>query len=145
MYHSVTIGDKNTWADWRLIPSAPPTIKPPPVRKNLVELPGGNGSIDLTQFIGNATHYGVTEGSWKFVITDQISRTREQWMQEIINYLHGKRFDNIMLEDDPGWQYSGLLEVADSEYGKSFSGITINYTIDPFKRRKVNGTEVKSL
>ena len=143
MYHSITIGTKNTWEDWRLIPSAPPIVNPPPVRKNLVELPGGNGSIDLTQFIGNQTHYGVIEGSWEFVLSDQVSRTREQWMQEIKEYLHGKRFDRIVLEDDPDWRFSGRLELAGIKVGKNYSTITINYMLDPLKTKI--GTEVKSI
>lgn len=145
MYHSITIGDKNTWADWRLIPAAPPIITIPPVRKNMVELPGGNGSIDLTQFIGNKTLYGVSEGTWEFVITDQVSHTMMQWRNEIVDYIHGKRFDSIILEDDPYWVYTGRLEVQAVKPGKSYSGITIAYTIDPFKRRMVNGREVTSV
>lgn len=145
MYHSVTIGTKNTWEDWRLIPSSPPFVAPPPVRKNMVELPGGNGSIDLTQFIGNTTHYGVSEGTWDFIISDQVTMNREQWVSEISKYLHGKRFDKIIFEDDPDWYYKGRLEVNSVKSGKNFSAITIGYTIDPFKRRIVNGEEVTSL
>lgn len=144
MYHSVTIGDKNTWTDWRLIPSTPPTVNPPPVRKNMVELPGGNGSIDLTQFLGGSTRYGVIEGTWEFVISDQDSFTREQWAQQITDYLHGKRFDNIVLEDVPGWCYSGRFEVGGVKVGKNFSTITIGYTMDPFKHKVMN-SEVTSL
>ena len=29
MYHSITIGDKNTWDDWHMIPVTPPVIAPP--------------------------------------------------------------------------------------------------------------------
>lgn len=144
MYHSVTIGSKNTWADWRLIPSSPPFVAPPPVRKNMVELPGGNGSIDLTQFIGNTIHYGVSEGTWDFVIADQ-SIPRELQVSEIAKYLHGKRFEKIIFEDDPDWYYSGRLEIASIKPAKNYSAITINYTIDPFKRQSRNGMVVTSL
>lgn len=138
MYHSVTIGTKNTWADWRLIPSSPPVVQPPPIRKNLVELPGGNGSIDLTQFIGNQVHYGVIEGSWDFVITDQVSRTRQQWVDEITSYLHGKRFERIVLEDDPDNYYSGRFEVS-SKVGKDYSSVTLTYSFDPFRHNLGTG------
>lgn len=143
MYHSVTIGSKNTWEDWRLIPSSPPTIMPPPVRKNFVELPGGNGSIDLSRFIGNQPRYGVSEGSWEFVISDQHTMTREQWYFTIANYVHGQRFEKIILEDDPDHYYSGLLEVSQVKPGKSYSTITINYTMDPFKHKLIDNSVVK--
>lgn len=143
MYHSVTIGTKNTWEDWRLISASPPFVVPPPVRKNLVELPGGNGSIDLTKFIGNKTHYGVSEGTWEFVISDQNTMTRDQWVSEIMNYLHGRRFEKIVLEDDPDYYYSGRLEVGQVKPGKSFSTISIAYTIDPYKHKISDATVVK--
>ena len=135
MYHSVSIGDKNTWEDWRLIPASPPSIVLPPVKKNLVDLPGGNGSIDLTRFLNNTPRYGIREGTWEFVITDQTTMTRAQWGSLIASYLHGKRFEKIILEDDPEYYYSGMLEVSAVKPGKSFSGITISYTIDTFKHR----------
>lgn len=144
MYHSVTIGSKNTWEDWRLIPSSPPIVSTPPLRKNIVELPGGNGSIDLTQFIGNQPHYGVSEGSWDFILSDQQTMTTNQWASEIANYIHGKRFEKIILEDDPDWYYSGRLEFGGVKVGKSYSAITISYTMDPFKKKIVDGSEVTS-
>lgn len=125
--------NKNTWTDWRLIPSAPPVVQPAPIRKNMVELPGGNGSIDLTQFIGNQVHYGVIEGTWEFVISDQKSKTRDEWVEEIASYLHGKRFEIIVLEDLPEYCYSGRFEVT-QKVGKNYSSITIAYTLDPFKK-----------
>ena len=137
MYHSVTIGTKNTWADWRLIPASPPMVVPPPVRKKMTELPGGNGSIDLTMFLGGGTHYGLSEGSWEFIITDQ-SISREEWKSILLDYLHGKRFDKIVLEDDPDWYYSGRIEVGAVKTGKTYSTVTINYSIDPYKKRTVN-------
>ena len=29
MYHSITIGDKNTWDDWKIIPVSRPVVAPP--------------------------------------------------------------------------------------------------------------------
>lgn len=28
MYHSITIGDKNTWDDWKMIPVSRPVVAP---------------------------------------------------------------------------------------------------------------------
>lgn len=134
MYHSITIGTYNTWEDWRLIPAAPPFIPPPPVRKNFVELPGGNGSINLTNFLTGSPHYGMREGTWEFVITNQ-NITREQMGSIIVSALHGKWFDKIVLEDDPDYYYSGFLEVSGPKVGKSFSSIAIAFTINPFKHK----------
>jgi len=134
MYHSVTIGDKNTWEDWRLIPGSPPTIPVPAIKKNYVELPAGNGSIDLTTFLGNTLHYGMREGTWEFAITDQ-TISREETAAAIVKYLHGKRFEKIVLEDDPTHYYSGRLEFGGIKVGKNYSTLTIGFTIDTFKHK----------
>ena len=39
MFHSITIGDKNTWADWRLVPVSRPVFNPPPQKKVTVDIP----------------------------------------------------------------------------------------------------------
>lgn len=134
MYHSVTIGDKNTWEDWRLIPGSPPTIPIPAIKKKFVELPAGNGSIDLTGFLANGPYYGMREGTWEFAITDQ-ERTREETASMIAHYLHGKRFEKIVLEDDPEHYYSGRLEFGGIKVGKTFSTLSIAFTIDTFKHK----------
>ena len=134
MYHSITFNTFNTWEDWRLIPSSPPQIPPPPIRKNFVELPGGNGSVNLTSFLSKTPLYGMREGTWEFAITDQ-SITREQTVSTIVSALHGKWIDKIILEDDPNYYYSGLVEVSMPKVGKSYSTITIGFTINPFKHK----------
>ena len=57
MYYSITFTDssgvtKNTWADWHMIPSAPPIVEPPEPYTNYVEIPGRKaGPIDLSEII----------------------------------------------------------------------------------------------
>ena len=48
MYHSITIGTKNTWDDWHLIPKSRPLVNPPSVKTNVVDIPGGDGALDLS-------------------------------------------------------------------------------------------------
>ena len=57
MYHSITIGDKNTWDDWHLIPTTRPLFAPPGVKKNIVSIPGGDGSLDLTEALTGRPTY----------------------------------------------------------------------------------------
>ena len=49
MYHSITFGDKNTFDDWHLIPTSRPVIAPPPFRSHTEDIPGGFGSLDLSE------------------------------------------------------------------------------------------------
>ena len=40
MDHSVTFGDKNTWTDWKLIPSSLPVINTPAPKVSMIDIPG---------------------------------------------------------------------------------------------------------
>ena len=44
MYHSITIGDKNTWDDWHMIPVTPPVIAPPVEKTISLDVEGRNGA-----------------------------------------------------------------------------------------------------
>ena len=109
MYHSITIGEKNTWDDWHLIPSSRPLFNPPPVKTNYIEIPGGDGIIDLTTALTGRPVYGNRTGSWDFYVENG-------WMDwhvlysEIMVYLHGQKFQAI-LEDDPDYYYEGRFDV----------------------------------
>ena len=43
--YAVTFGEYNSWDTWHLIPTGRPSIAPPAVKTNFVEVPGGNGSL----------------------------------------------------------------------------------------------------
>ena len=141
MYHSITFGEgsgeKNTWDDWKLIPSPPPIFAPPKINTKFIQVPGTHGSLDLTEVFGSIT-YAERTGSWKFYMTDQDTNWLEQY-STILGFLHGKQMKAV-LEDDQAHYYIGRFSVAGRESGKNFSSITINYQVGPF-RYTINGDQ----
>lgn len=136
MYHSITFGDKNTWDDWGLIPTARPVIVPPEITTNYIEVPGRDTVLDLTDFYLGRPVYKQREGEWEFVF----KRNATPWdmrYSDILNYLHGKRM-SMYLEDDPNYLYTGRFTVSDPQAGQSAMGITIGYALDPFKMDRTN-------
>ena len=143
-YHSITIGSKNTWDDWHLVPSSRPLVSPPPPRTSFAELVGGDGSMDLTTSLTSNPTYGNRTGSWEFIVINwgqlpSDTPIQTNWanrFSEIMAYLHGKTF-NVILDDEPGYYYTGRLSVeswsTDSSPGNST--ITIGYNFDPYKRK----------
>ena len=67
MYHSVRFTKKgvvkNSWSDWYLVPSSRPVINPPEPKFNTVDIPGANGSIDLTEVVSGDVVYQNRTGS----------------------------------------------------------------------------------
>lgn len=139
MYHSITFGDKNTWNDWHLIPSTRPLFNPPDVKTHIVDIPGANGQIDLTESLTGYPLYENRTGSIEFYVANGY----EDWAvlySKIMNYLHGKRM-RATLEDDRYFYYEGRFEVNKWTSDKWWSKITIDYDVYPYKKEPNTSVE----
>lgn len=132
MYHSITFGTKNTWDDWHLIPTTRPVFNPPTVKASTIDLPGGDGVLDLTEFIAGRPLYNNRTGSFEFIVDNDFMRWEELY-SEILNYLHGRSLKAV-LEDDPGYYYQGRFTVNQWNSDKLYSKITIDYDVFPYKK-----------
>lgn len=132
MYHSITIGDKNTWDDWHLIPTTRPLVNPPPVKTNYVEIPGGDGILDLTLAMAGRPLYENRTGSWDFYVENGF-RDWSELYEEIMSYLHGQKLRAI-LEDDPEYYYEGRFSVNQWKSEQERSTIVIDYHVGPYKQ-----------
>lgn len=134
MYHSITIGDKNTYDDWHLVSTSRPLLSPPSVKTNYMEIPGRDGVLDLTDSLIGRPTYSNRTGSWDFVVLNEYA-SGEDWTtlyNEIMEYLHGQNY-KIILEDDPSYYYYGRLSVNQWRSSKTWSRISINYNVGPYK------------
>ena len=72
MYHSITIGDKNTWDDWKMIPVSRPVVAPPVEKVLSVNVPGRDGTTYLSKSLTGYPVFKAREGSWEFYLdTDE--------------------------------------------------------------------------
>ena len=140
MYYSLTFGkEKNTWADWGLIPTSPPMIPPPQPNKNLVNIPGRiAGPIDLSRAVFGYLTYPRVTGSWSFLREEEDPQTRIELYEEIRAWLHG-RTTTVVTEDDPFHYYQGMFTINEPESGENTVGITIQYDLEPV-RYNLDGT-----
>lgn len=160
MYHSITFGDlavkndngltqsyiegRNTWKDWDLIPSDRPSVSAPAPNKKMIAIPGTNGALDMSTVLTGYMTYQNRTGSWNFIVANRSIDTSPyppegkftHWANNytnIMNYIHGKSM-KCVLEDDPEYYYQGIFAVESWNTNKSYSNITINYDLQPFKR-----------
>lgn len=148
MYHSVTIGQltsknesgsthslvsgKNTWTDWHLIPSTRPLVNPPKPNTKGIQVPGRNGTLDMSKVLTGYMTYQNRTGSWEFIVENG----HWDWAtaySTIMGYLHGQDMCCVF-EDDEQYFYKGLLSVNSWKSDKSWSLITIDYDLYPYKR-----------
>ena len=139
MYHSVTFGDKNTWDDWRLVPASRPVFNPPAQKVKTLEIPGGDGVIDLSQSLTGYPVYQNRTGSIEFIVMNDFKPWHMAY-SDIMDYLHGQKLRAI-LEDDPEYFYEGRFVVNAWKSEKDWSRITIDYDVGPYKWSVLSSTD----
>lgn len=121
-------------AEFKMVLSDNYTLGPPEIKTYTVDIPGGNGKIDLTESLLGDTAYGNRKQEFTFYIIS--TSDFEKNKTEVSNFLHGKSFDYKMTMD-PGYTYHGrfsVTEYAHAVYNLGTVGV-IKVEIDakPFK------------
>lgn len=145
MYHSIIFGDKNTWADWYLIPSSRPVFNPPKPKTKFIDIPGSDWHMDLsTVLTGDITYEGRTGSIEFYVDNGQLSDYKEsKWAtlySEIMDYLHGQLM-HATLEDDLGFYYEGRFTVNQWKSDPHNSKIVIDYNVNPYKLESISSLD----
>lgn len=139
MYHSVTFGDKNTWDDWRLVPSSRPLFNPPAQKVKTLDIPGGDGVLDLSTALTGYPVYQNRTGSIEFIVMNDFKPWHMAY-SDIMDYLHGQTM-RATLEDDPEYFYEGRFTVNSWKSQKDWSRITIDYNVGPYKWSHLSSTD----
>lgn len=134
--HSITFDpdglNLNTWKTWHMAPKSRPFVVAPQVKTEYIDVPGADGALDYTEALTGKPRYANRTGQWDFIIDNGYRKWHELY-SEILLRLHGKKFDKIILDDDPNYYWEGRLIVTGQFGNKDFSGITISYNLNPYK------------
>lgn len=82
------IGGYKTYDDWGLLLNHK-EISPPEIKDFTIEVPGHNGSIDLTNSMGGV-RYGNREAKFTLIGIDGTYEDRIAKYQQVVSYLHGQ-------------------------------------------------------
>nr|DAE34912.1 MAG TPA: distal tail protein [Caudoviricetes sp.] len=99
---------------------------------NLLDVPGGNGSVDLTEVLGTGVVFKDRTVKWTYALYPG-----ENWAEkrsEVSNAINGKRL-HITMDDDPTWYYDGRVTVSDYKADNRLYQITVEATCAPYKRK----------
>lgn len=125
----IMFGNYHSWNDFQLI-LASKTIGTPSPKTETIEIPGGDGVLDLTEFFGQ-TKFSNRNLSFEFssvvIPSDFMSL-----FSMVQNALHGKKL-SIILDDDPGWYYNGRISVSEWKVDRNIGKLTIDCDCEPYK------------
>lgn len=132
--HGVIFADKHTYRDWGLMLKSRPNISPPKPKLKLIDVPGSDNVIDLTQSLTGQVHYEQRTIKFEFVTMAE----RERWpslYSDILKTLHGKSV-RIIMDDDPNFYYTGRVTVGNLEPDKKTAVIEMEAQVNPYKRER---------
>ena len=133
----ITFGELHSYTDLKLLLKSK-EIGSPVVKTNRIDIPGGDGSIDLTDFFGEPKYEDV-QHKFEFVTIEPQSDFLSQY-SAIKNAIHGKKV-RIILDDDPTFFYWGRCRVSSFTSSKGIGTISVECDCEPYKY-KLNKTVV---
>lgn len=123
------------------------TLSPPEPKTYTVDIPGGDGVIDLTSALTGGVAYKNRQQEFSFMVVNPDSFERVK--TDVSNFLHGKEFD-YQITMDPGYTYHGRFTVTEYDHTLySYPGLvgifSIKIDADPYKLKghmtyKLNAT-----
>lgn len=145
----IMFGNYHSFRDLRLILGTK-TIGTPSPKTETIDIPGGDGVLDLTEFFGETKYNNRT---LTFEFSTMVPRAEFMTVFSAVqNALHGKRMQ-ITLDEDPGWYYTGRISVSEWKAEKNIGKLSIDCDCEPYKKqasptiitKAVSGTETITL
>lgn len=131
--------DRNTWAHWRIVPTARPVFTPPSPKTSYTDIPGANGKLDLSQALTGYPLYSNRSGSIEFIIMNDFRHWQEAYT-DIMTTIHNRKLFCVY-EEDPSYYYVGRWVVQSWMSGADHSHITLSYDLEPYKWRNYDSDD----
>lgn len=140
MFDGVTFGVYHSYADWKLILSKK-EIGLPTVKTTTVDIPGSDGTLDLSEVITGRVCYGNRILVFTFVTGDSLTGTTwAELLADVSGAIHGQRLD-IILDDDAAWKYTGRVTLDSFATSRATHTIVIKCDCSPYKINLTDGSK----
>lgn len=100
------------------------------VKKQMIDIPGASGSLDLTDFFGSTLYENRTL-TFEFTFPQRNAQLLSAY-SSFQKALHGRQFDSIILDDDRNFRYVGRVSVGELKKGP-LSKVRVQCECSPFK------------
>lgn len=130
--NQITFGNYKSYDDLFMI-CTKKTIGSPTVKKSTVDIEGGDGQLDYTEYFGDVK-YSNRQLYFEFESIVPQSQFPDLY-SAILDTLHGKKV-KIVLDEDADYYYMGRLEISDFSNYKGIGSIKIDCDCEPYKYKK---------
>ena len=134
----VQIGDKHTYTDWGL-KWENINISFPDIKTNYIDIPGGDGLLDLTESLTGDIQYSNRIINLTFNIECNFFNWQSK-ISEISNYIHGKKL-KITLDTDKGFYYYGRVSINTNKTNMVDGELVIQCNVEPYKYESLSSIE----
>lgn len=108
-------------------------VQPAEPKLNLIDIPGADGSKDISEQPAGRVVYNNRKLTWTFALYPGAKWHDKH--RQVSNALNGKRC-RITLDDDPDYYYTGRLVVKKYNADKMLRQITIEATCAPYRLKQ---------
>lgn len=107
-------------------------FNPPKPKSYLLDLPGGDGSLDATEAFGDVLYENREDTMVFFVSAEPGAREFERVKTDLARFLHGRAYDYV-LPFDPGYVYHGRFAVDEAYMRMHYRRVKVKVTAQPYK------------
>ena len=134
IFMGATINDEHTYRDWNAAISNSDIISVPEPHTVLVDVPGRNGRLDLSEALTGDISY--SNRTIKLVLVASVNiQSWHDMCEHIFNKFHGRKV-KVTFDDDPEHYYSGRASVSDPQRIRNGASLTLTVDADPFRYAK---------
>lgn len=128
---SMLVGGVDTYADlgWAMEVEE---LSPPAPKYYTVDVPGGDGRLNLTGSLYGDTAY--SNRTMRFTLTDCTGGDFEARKTQLSNMVHGRELP-FSLSFDPGYEYRGWFTVSSYERKGCCRQVSVEVDAEPYKSR----------
>lgn len=133
IYKGIYFDDIHSFFDLNLI-LAPFVPVPATPKTNYIDITGGNGSLDLTEGLGEVK-YKDRDFSFTFSINPSEKMSFDEKVSQVSNALNGKKC-KITLDRDPEYYWEGRCIIDKYAQNKNLKQISVKATVRPHKLKQ---------
>ena len=131
IYLGATINTEHTLRDWKAAITNADIISVPEANTVILEVPGRNGNLDLSEALTGDVTYRNREIKLELASSVNIQTWYEKCLH-IFNTYHGKTV-TVIFDDDPDHYYTGRASVSDPQRVRNGSTFIFTVNAEPFR------------